>query len=596
MPRPPTSNDSPTWLIAPISEPKLTWGATRNGATHSCSHCHILLLTGERQGFCCGPNGNRLDAIPPLPPLPFEFFIFLNDPHISHFSRKLNLLYSFASMESSHTFPSPAPPSFLAIAGRIYHRIRDNRMDNSAIRWILYDGFDDTHRPHETQARSLPPLWIAAVQSALLRVNPLTQRIITLRQSNVDLLTSTASVIIEDSGTQEIAAIISYENTTAAELKPRSLIITLTNSRPQQIPTVSRLWEPLAYPLFFPSGTLGWGVSNELSATQTQTYNSDVPTTQIWHYRAMLLREQRFAIFGRLTNEYVVDMFSRDLECRLHYIRTNQQRIRAAEEDALLMDRNDVNDAENIYLPASFLGSWRWCSNQISDSLAIAAAYGPPTFFITMTCNADWPEIRSQLRPGQNYTDIPVVVCRVFKQKLNKLFQCLRHMFPHAGSLLYILHCIEFQKRGLPHAHILIKYTFDCLQPQDIDNVITARIPDDPSDANIVRKFMLHSNHPSAVISTQPPDAAHPLRYCERWRNNCRVCRFGYPKDLRESTFIDTHGRVHYARPSSGDERVVPHCLPLLRKFLCHLNFELAGSGHLFQYLFKYIHKGDDCT
>jgi hypothetical protein len=115
------------------------------------------------------------------------------------------------------------------------------------------------------------------------------------------------------------------------------------------------------YPLFFPSGTLGWGISNELSAstaTQTQAYNSDVTTTQIWHYRAMLLREQLFTIFGRLTNEYVVDMFSRDLECRLHYIRTNQQRIRAAEEDALLMDCNDINDAKNIYLPASFLGSW----------------------------------------------------------------------------------------------------------------------------------------------------------------------------------------------------------------------------------------------
>jgi hypothetical protein len=145
MPMPSTSNESTTWVIGPISDPKLMWGAIRNGVVHSCSHCHVVLLTGERLGFCCGPNSNRLDAIPPLPPLPFEFYIFLNDPLISHLSRKLNLLYSFASMESSHTFPSPTPPSFLAIAGRIYHRIRDNRLDNSAIRWILYDGFDDAH-------------------------------------------------------------------------------------------------------------------------------------------------------------------------------------------------------------------------------------------------------------------------------------------------------------------------------------------------------------------------------------------------------------------------------------------------------------------
>ena len=37
---------------------------------------------------------------------------------------------------------------------------------------------------------------------------------------------------------------------------------------------------------------------------------------------------------------------------------------------------------------------------------------------------------------------------------------------------------------------------------------------------------------------------------------------------------------------------VVPHCLPLIRKFECHMNMEVAGCGQLFQYLFKYVHKG----
>ena len=37
---------------------------------------------------------------------------------------------------------------------------------------------------------------------------------------------------------------------------------------------------------------------------------------------------------------------------------------------------------------------------------------------------------------------------------------------------------------------------------------------------------------------------------------------------------------------------VVPHCLPLLVKFLCHINFEVANAIHLFQYLFKYVYKG----
>jgi hypothetical protein len=77
--------------------------------------------------------------------------------------------------------------------------------------------------------------------------------------------------------------------------------------------------------------------------------------TQMWHYRACLLREPRFQIFGCLTNEYVIDMFSRDLECRLSYICCNQLRIR--QEDAELMGIDDVDTSENVYLPAFFLGS-----------------------------------------------------------------------------------------------------------------------------------------------------------------------------------------------------------------------------------------------
>jgi hypothetical protein len=61
-------------------------------------------------------------------------------------------------------------------------------------------------------------------------------------------------------------------------------------------------------------------------------------------------------VFSHLTNEYVVDMFSRDLECSLHYIKTNQARIQAEEEENALMGLEDISEADNIYLPASFLG------------------------------------------------------------------------------------------------------------------------------------------------------------------------------------------------------------------------------------------------
>ena len=95
----------------------------------------------------------------------------------------------------------------------------------------------------------------------------------------------------------------------------------------QSISTISRLWEPLAYPLLFPHGTLGWGIYGALDdfggdrTEETGEVASDIPTRQIMHYRARMLREPRFQIFGRLTNEYAIDMFTRNLETRLNYIR-----------------------------------------------------------------------------------------------------------------------------------------------------------------------------------------------------------------------------------------------------------------------------------
>jgi len=589
---------SNAWMIAPISTPRLAWGSSSNNrsADRRCHICGVVLLTGERAGFCCGPNGNRYPAIQPLPPLPDEFGTFLSSPDISRLSRKLNLIFSFAAMESTHAFPTLGDPSFVAVAGRVYHCVRPDPRGDTAIRWMLYDGFDNASIPHRAHARDIPSSWIRAMRTSLTRCNPFVSTILSLHALQVQepLQFGSASIIVQDSGCAEIAAVMCYENTLRSQISPRSLLISTVDNHAQSIPTVSRLWEPMAYPLLFPHGTLGWGLRpliHDPFLVAVDSADSDTPTTQIWHYRARLLREPRFSIFGRLTNEYVVDMFSRELDARLSYIRSNQEHLRAQEQDAALMGHEELQDSENIYLPASFLGSGRWSANQIADSLTIAATYGPPTFFVTFTCNGDWPEIRSRLRPGQTYTDVPVVVCRVFKQKLSRLMAIFRTMFPNAGPLLYSIQRVEFQKRGLPHAHILLKYARDCVLPEDIDQVISAHIPEAADDAEIVRRFMIHPTHNSTIINTVPPSPETPLKYCEKWKDGARVCRFGYPKPSREQTSFDTSNRVLYRR-GEGDAFVVPYCLPLIRKFECHMNMEVAGCGQLFQYLFKYIHKG----
>ena len=440
-----------TWSIGPIKSPTLTWGQQNGNNIHQCPYCHILLLTGDRPGFCCGKNGWYLSSVPSLPPLPEQYAIFLHHPQISLYSWILNLIFSFASLETTHKFPEmDGPPGFVAIQGRVWPSHSD-----SAIHWFLYDGFLPDKILHSEWAASIPPAWINAMQDSLLMHNSFVQSLCFLSSIDTNQCPD-PHLIIKDSGpTLEIVVVMNYANTTKTDTQSQNIVVIRQDGKNQSISTVSCLWEPLACPLLFPHATLGWGIlgSDEEIETGLPSHSEDdgeISTQQIMHYRQRVLREPRFQIFGWLTNEYLVDMFSHSLETRLNYICANQKRLR--QEDTSLMGVPYVPDHQNVYLPASFLGSNRWASKQIANSLTIVAVYGPPTFFITLTCNANWPEIQSQLRPGQNYIDAPIIIVRVFRQKLATLESTLKTMFPKAGRLLYIVCAVKFQK-GAFHMH-----------------------------------------------------------------------------------------------------------------------------------------------
>ncbi|KAF8576785.1 hypothetical protein K439DRAFT_1298342, partial [Ramaria rubella] len=111
------------WKIAPISKHTFEWGTHHGNGIHQCQNCGVILLTGERPGFCCGSGGNQLADVPPLPELPQEFDVFSDDENVSKLSRVLNLIYSFAFLEFSAEFPVfDGPPGFFAVEGKLFHR------------------------------------------------------------------------------------------------------------------------------------------------------------------------------------------------------------------------------------------------------------------------------------------------------------------------------------------------------------------------------------------------------------------------------------------------------------------------------------------
>jgi hypothetical protein len=158
------------------------------------------------------------------------------------------------------------------------------------------------------------------------------------------------------------------------------------------------------------------------------------------------------------------------------------------------------------------------------------------------------------------------------------------------------MYTIEFQKRGLLHAHILLWLdSRDKLHSSDsIDSVICVELPDKnlfPKLYSVVSNFMIHGSCGSSYTGSP----------CMK-NNNCS--KF-YPKKFVTRTIFDANGYPVYRRRDYGhtvtkrevvlDNRsVVPYNPKLLMKYQAHVNIEFCNKSNCIKYLFKYINKGVD--
>jgi Helitron helicase-like domain at N-terminus len=162
---------------------------------------------------------------------------------------------------------------------------------------------------------------------------------------------------------------------------------------------------------------------------------------------------------GRLSHQLIVDVWACAEQLNLRWIKQNQATIRSELYGGLVDALNGNQNAnpaaigQQIILPSSHIGSPRHMMQLYQDTMAAARFFGPATYFITVTANPNWPEVLSALLQGQVPADRPDLVDRVFYEKLSLLFKTLTVVF---GKQLARVHVIEFQKRGLPHAHLLL--------------------------------------------------------------------------------------------------------------------------------------------
>ncbi|KYQ52386.1 ATP-dependent DNA helicase PIF1, partial [Trachymyrmex zeteki] len=148
-----------------------------------------------------------------------------------------------------------------------------------------------------------------------------------------------------------------------------------------------------------------------------------------------------------------------------------------------------------IILPSTFIGSPRNMLQNYQDAMAIVDKFGKPNLFITMTCNPNWREIVENLLPFQQALDRSDICARVFNIKKNYLIDLIvkQKFFGEVAAYVYV---IEFQKRGLPHVHILItlKQNYKITTVNIVDKYISAETPDPPYCPKLSMVFNCHIN------------------------------------------------------------------------------------------------------
>ncbi|XP_076032434.1 uncharacterized protein LOC143020158 [Oratosquilla oratoria] len=173
------------------------------------------------------------------------------------------------------------------------------------------------------------------------------------------------------------------------------------------------------------------------------------------------------------------------------------------------------------------------------------------------------------------------------------------------GAVKAYLYSVEWQKRGLPHAHILlwmgVRVTADT-----VEQVIRAEIPDKDKEPRLyetVTRCMIHG----------------PCKGFDESQLCCQVkskkpgqCGKGFPKTCRNKLLFGNNGYPEYVRRSIGEGGnsfqiklkdgpvtvdntwVVPYNPYLCLKYDAHVNVECSNSIKAIAYVTKYVNKGAD--
>ncbi len=462
-----------------------------------CKHCKAMLFDGETSSMCCSNGRIKLPPLPQLPPVLIPFFYdqtaagrdFRN--HILFY----NNAFCFTSTGMKRQRMGWGPRVF-KIQGVPYHRIGHLLAPDGEVPVYAQIYLLDTREQAKVRMGQSVHFEKQYAKNMLynlsvwLRDNNEFAKVFKYAQERYDASVKEVVIVFEGRGPSNehtrkwnlpsnngMCGLIENLEDVSWRNRYRDIILEFRNDQPLfKVNETHRHSDCWHYVLFFPHGQPdGWTFNNEGRTPRAH-----------YKYRFMQRVGESDHIFrgGMLYQKFLIDMYSKVLMQELRWLANNQEKIRgAAYQDFKDVEEGNMPPPEQlgklIVLPSTQKGSNRFMKQLYHDFMAVVRVHGAPTLFVTMTCNPQWKEIQEQLFDGQYASDRPGLCNRVFQLKLRRLVDDL-YKNEVLGAAVAKVYVIEFQKRGLPHAHILIWFHPDDIphSPADIDKLISSEIPD----------------------------------------------------------------------------------------------------------------------
>ncbi|DAZ98750.1 TPA: LOW QUALITY PROTEIN: hypothetical protein N0F65_003806, partial [Lagenidium giganteum] len=385
----------------------------------------------------------------------------------------------------------------------------------------------------------------------------------------------------------------------------RDIIIRQQGGRLERVHTRHPAYDAPQYPLLYPRGEDGWHERIPLLSSTSHLGDDDVENDaneesprrrtfvsllQYASYILMMHQSTTVHRYGRLFLQYVVDCYARIGQQRLSYLRAHQRELRAevyggiCDGIAAGGSVSYITLGRPVVFPYSFIGSPRHMQQQYQDVMTIIRQHGKPDLFVTMTCNPEWPEIKRELESGQSSAERPDRIFRVFDAKLKAMMKEIRDdkIF---GTCVAFVYVIEFQKRGLPRAHILLILDGEDkpLSQMTTTNRYQTPFPTPSCTKQLPGAWFMHARAPVRttmdcvwIVSPGIPEAISRQHRGQQ----------------RRLTYLPTEKQwciVQQKWTHLHNRDVVPYNPYLCRKYDCdcHINVEVCSSVKRVKYLFK---------